>query len=157
VLTELLYDGLIKDATAQQIAALLSAFGCDEALNGTPEIPPDLVDLWGDVNRIVRRIVDVSKECGVSRNWEEYMSSKNPAYMMVTYNWAGGEDFSRLMELNPDLMEGSVIRTIKRTEEIARQAARAAREMGDSGLEVTILESITLMKRDIIFAASLYL
>jgi ATP-dependent RNA helicase DOB1 len=53
--------------------------------------------------------------------------------------------------------EGSIIRAMRRLEELLRQLVAAAKTIGDSELENNIAEGITLMKRDIVFAASLYL
>jgi ATP-dependent RNA helicase DOB1 len=157
VMTEMLYDGVVKDLTPQQIAALMCVFACDEGGKEEPEIPEDLMDSWMRTKGIIERIVNVSRECGIQLRLDEYMANFDATYMMLCYNWAGGADFSELMEENPRFFEGSVIRTVKRTEEILRQLSRAAKEMGESNLELTILEAITVIKRDIIFAASLYL
>ena len=157
VMTEMLYDAVLKDLTPQQIAALMTVFACDEGSKETPIIPDDLTEKWEATKTIIERIVSISKECGIDMKLDDYMKSFDPTYMMLTYNWAGGADFSQLMEDNPQFFEGSVIRTIKRTEEVLRQASRAAKEMGESALELAILEAITVIKRDIVFAASLYL
>jgi ATP-dependent RNA helicase DOB1 len=53
--------------------------------------------------------------------------------------------------------EGSVIRVIRRLEELCRQLADAAKAIGDEALEAKFKEASAKMRRDIIFAASLYL
>ena len=157
VMTEMLYDAVLKDLTPQQIAALMTVFACDEGSKETPMIPDDLSEKWEATKAIIEKIVSISNESGLNLKLDEYMKSFDPTYMMLTYNWAGGADFAELMADNPQFFEGSVIRTIKRTEEILRQASRAAKEMGESALELSILDAIKVIKRDIVFAASLYL
>ena len=52
---------------------------------------------------------------------------------------------------------GSIIRCMRRLEELLRQMVQAAKSIGNSELENKFSEGIKLIKRDIIFAASLYL
>jgi len=53
--------------------------------------------------------------------------------------------------------EGSIIRVIRRLEELLRDMANAAHTIGNPELEKKFLDGITAIKRDIVFAASLYL
>ncbi len=46
---------------------------------------------------------------------------------------------------------------MRRLEELLRQMVQAAKNIGNSELENKFAEAIKLMKRDIVFAASLYL
>ena len=52
---------------------------------------------------------------------------------------------------------GSVIRCMRRLEELLRQLCAAAKAIGNSELELKFSEAIARIKRDIVFAASLYL
>ena len=52
---------------------------------------------------------------------------------------------------------GSIIRSMRRLEELLRQMAQASKNMGNAELETKFSESIKLLKRDIVFATSLYL
>lgn len=52
---------------------------------------------------------------------------------------------------------GSIIRAMRRLEEILRQIVQAAKSIGNVTLIDKFNEAIKLIKRDIIFAASLYL
>ena len=56
-----------------------------------------------------------------------------------------------------DLFEGSVIRATRRLDELMMQLAKAAGVVGDHGLKDRLEESNATIKRDIMFAASLYL
>ena len=46
---------------------------------------------------------------------------------------------------------------MRRLEELTRQLVQAAKGIGNTELEVKFNEGIKLLKRDIVFAASLYL
>ena len=52
---------------------------------------------------------------------------------------------------------GSIIRTMRRLEELMREMRNAAHAIGNMELKSKFDEARTCMKRDIIFAASLYL
>lgn len=54
-------------------------------------------------------------------------------------------------------VQGTIIRVIRRLEELCRQLGDAAKAIGDEGLEKRFREASAKMRRDIIFAASLYL
>lgn len=55
------------------------------------------------------------------------------------------------------LVSGSIIRTMRRLEEVLRQLCQAAMNIGNTDLEIKFSEAIKLLKRDIVFAASLYM
>ena len=157
VLTELLFDGILNELTPQQIAALLTSFAADEGSKEEVEIPEAMKPSWDKLQSIIERVYQVMVECGREEDHDKYVRKFDPTYVELTYNWAAGASFKDLMEENPDTFEGGVIRTMKRTEEILRQAQRAAAAMGSNELEQKIFDAISLIKRDIIFAASLYL
>lgn len=54
-------------------------------------------------------------------------------------------------------ISGSIIRAMRRLEEILRQIVQAAKSIGDLTLVEKFNEAIKVIKRDIVFAASLYL
>ena len=54
-------------------------------------------------------------------------------------------------------MIGIIIRCMRRLEELLRQMVQASKSIGNTELENKFSEGIKLIKRDIIFAASLYL
>lgn len=53
--------------------------------------------------------------------------------------------------------QGSLVRVVRREEELLRQLVGAARAIGEEALASKFESGITKIKRDIIFAASLYL
>jgi hypothetical protein len=54
------------------------------------------------------------------------------------------------------LQEGVIVRTIQRLDEVLRNVKDGARVIGDPVLYLKMDEASTLVKRDIVFAASLY-
>ena len=55
------------------------------------------------------------------------------------------------------MFEGTIIRVLRRLEELVRELAQASHAIGNEELEEKFKNGSTLMKRDIVFAASLYL
>lgn len=157
VMTELMFSGLLNEMTSQQIASLMCAFAADEGAKDEPEIPDEMQQPWEKLMAICERAYNVMLECGRNEQKDKWMGKFDGTYVALTFNWAAGKSFKDVMEENPDAFEGGVIRTMKRTEEILRQAQRAAAVMGSPELEVKILDAIAKIKRDIVFAASLYL
>jgi len=76
--------------------------------------------------------------------------------MDVVNQWCRGARFSDICKMTP-MYEGSIIRSMRRLEELLRQMAAAAKAIGNSELEHKFAEGMSLIKRDIVFANSLYL
>lgn len=87
---------------------------------------------------------------------ENFVSSFRPDIMEAVYAWARGSKFYEIMEIT-QVFEGSLIRAIRRLEEVLQQLIQAAKSVGETELEAKFEEAVSKIKRDIVFAASLYL
>lgn len=76
--------------------------------------------------------------------------------MDIVFAWCNGASFSDLCKMT-DIFEGSIIRCMRRLEELLRQMVQASKTIGNTDLEDKFNTAIKLIKRDIIFASSLYL
>lgn len=65
------------------------------------------------------------------------------------------QPFSEITGLT-DVQEGIIVRCIQRLDEVLRDVRNAARIIGDEILKQKMEEASSLIKRDIVFAASLY-
>ena len=65
------------------------------------------------------------------------------------------QPFSDITNLT-EIQEGIIVRCIQRLHETLRDVRNAARIIGDPVLYQKMEEAITMIKRDIVFAASLY-
>ncbi len=79
----------------------------------------------------------------------------NASKTQVVHKWARGTPFSEIAQLT-DVQEGVIVRAIQRLDETLRDVKDAARVIGDSVLYQKMDEASTIVKRDIVFAASLY-
>eukprot|EP01127_Copromyxa_protea_P006579 TRINITY_DN1654_c0_g1_i1.p1 TRINITY_DN1654_c0_g1~~TRINITY_DN1654_c0_g1_i1.p1 ORF type:complete len:998 (+),score=244.39 TRINITY_DN1654_c0_g1_i1:24-3017(+) len=156
VLTEMLFSGFFTDLKPHQIPAIMSCFVFEENTKTNVTIRADLQGPFRQFQDIARRVAEVSKECKLEVDVDEYVAKFRPDLIEVVYRWCEGASFADICGMTP-VFEGSIIRGMRRLEELLRQLVAAAKTIGDSELESNIAEGITLMKRDIVFAASLYL
>lgn len=105
---------------------------------------------------LARRIATISVECKLEMDEEAYVEKFKVFMMDVVLAWCKGASFLTLVKMT-DIFEGSIIRCMRRLEELLRQMCQAAKTIGNTELENKFAEGIRLLKRDIIFAASLYL
>eukprot|EP00798_Chlamydomonas_sp_ICE-L_P030823 gene30823-35859_t len=149
--TELLFNGILNNLDKHQLVALVSCLvpveKSGEFIKLTHAMAEPLAQL--------QYVAEVASECKLDVNPEEYIESFKPSLMDIMYSWSKGVSFRDIC-LMTDLFEGSIIRATRRLDELMQQLSRAARAVGDEGLADKIEESNLTIRRDIIFAASLY-
>ncbi|KAG0018121.1 ATP-dependent RNA helicase mtr4 [Podila clonocystis] len=156
LLTEMIFNGAFNDLTVEQTVALLSCFVFQEKSDSTPSLRDELATPLRLMQEAARKIAKVSQECKLSMDEEEYVQSFRSELMDVVYAWATGARFSQICKMT-DAFEGSIIRAFRRLEELLRQMATASKSIGNTELESKFAAGIVCIKRDIIFASSLYL
>ncbi|TRY74562.1 hypothetical protein TCAL_00692 [Tigriopus californicus] len=156
LLTEMVFNGLFNELTSSQVAALLSCFVCDEKSNEMPKMTEALTGPLRQMQDMARRIAKVSKEAKINIEEDAYVETFKPFMMDIVHEWCQGSSFLNICKMT-DLFEGSIIRCMRRLEELLRQMVQAAKNIGNTELENKFADSIKLLKRDIVFAASLYL
>ncbi|XP_036265070.1 exosome RNA helicase MTR4 isoform X4 [Pipistrellus kuhlii] len=156
LLTEMMFNGLFNDLSAEQATALLSCFVFQENSSEMPRLTEQLAGPLRQMQECAKRIAKVSAEAKLEIDEETYLSSFKPHLMDVVHTWATGATFAHICKMT-DVFEGSIIRCMRRLEELLRQMCQAAKAIGNTELENKFAEGITKIKRDIVFAASLYL
>ncbi|KAJ2609671.1 ATP-dependent RNA helicase mtr4 [Coemansia sp. RSA 1365] len=157
LLTELIFHSVFNDLTVEQTVSLLSCFVFQEKTNNEPpKLKDDLAAPLRIMQESARQIAQISNECKLRVNEEEYVESFKPELMDVVNAWCRGAKFSQICRMT-DVFEGSLIRAFRRLEELLRQMCQAAKAIGNIDLENKFADGIVKIKRDIIFAASLYL
>ncbi|KAJ1969714.1 ATP-dependent RNA helicase mtr4 [Dispira parvispora] len=157
LLTELMFNGVFNDLTVDQTVALLSCFVFQERSSGEKSKPKE--ELAGPLRimqEAARRIARVSVESKLEVDEEDYVQSFNSDLMDVVFAWCQGAKFSQICKMTT-VFEGSIIRAFRRLEELLRQMSAASKSIGNTELENKFADGIVKIKRDIIFAASLYL
>ncbi|CAL1528127.1 unnamed protein product [Lymnaea stagnalis] len=157
LLTELLFNGVFNELTPQQACALISCFVFQEKASETPKLGEELAGPLRIMQDTARRIARISKEAKLELDEEVYVDSFRPHLMDVVNAWCNGSTFANICKMT-DVFEGSsIIRAMRRLEETLRQMVQAAKAIGNTELENKFSEGIRQIKRDIVFAASLYL
>lgn len=156
LLTEMIFNGIFNDITTAQSVALLSCFVCDEKSSETPKATEELSGPLRSMQDLARRIAKISTECKLNMDEESYVEKFKPFLMDVVLAWCKGASFLSVCRMT-DIFEGSIIRCMRRLEELLRQLCQAAKTIGNTDLENKFSEGVRILKRDIVFAASLYL
>ncbi|KAK8853069.1 hypothetical protein IAR55_003770 [Kwoniella newhampshirensis] len=152
ILTELILENILADYTPQEVVALLSIFVFVEKTDSQPTIQPKLQQGLDVIYRIADGVEREQDRCSVG--YDEFLTKYKPGLVEVVYEWAGGMPFNEITDLT-DVPEGTIVRVITRLDETCREVRDAARVIGDADLFQKMEEAQALIKRDIVFAASL--
>lgn len=156
VITELVFNGNFSTLSPEQCAALLSCFVFDEKTREEPVLGPDLKIPYESMIEVVKRVAQVSKQSKLDINPEEYIAKFKMELMDVVYQWCKGATFAQICRMT-DVYEGSLVRLFRRLEELILQVAEASKIMGNNELKEKMEKALSLIKRDMISASSLYL
>jgi ATP-dependent RNA helicase DOB1 len=156
VVTELLFSGFFNELDVDMIPAILSAFVYEEGKK-TINVRADLAIPFRKLQEIARRVAEVTKESKLEINVDEYVQNFKPDIMELVHAWCQGASFAEVCKKNPGIFEGSLIRAMRRLDELIRQLILAAQSIGNKELEEKLTKAEGKLKRDIVFAASLYL
>ncbi|XP_026391600.1 DExH-box ATP-dependent RNA helicase DExH9-like [Papaver somniferum] len=155
-LTELMFKGVFNRVTVEEMISLLSCFVWQEKLLDAQKPRERLDLLFTELQETAKSVANIQLNCKVPIDIEGFVNSFRPDIMEVVYAWAKGSKFCEIMEIT-QVFEGSLIRAIRRLEEVLQQLTEAAKSLGDTQLEAKFQEAVIKIKRDIVFAASLYL
>ncbi|KAL6058327.1 Exosome RNA helicase MTR4 [Balamuthia mandrillaris] len=156
VLTELIFTGVLNELTVEQIVAIVSCFVFEEKSDSNQKLQDELVGPLKQLQDAARKVAKVMAECKITIDVEEYVEKFKPHMMDVVFSWCKGAKFADICKMT-NVFEGSIIRCMRRLEELLRQLCAAAKAIGNTELEAKFAEGITKIKRDIVFAVSLYL
>lgn len=71
-----------------------------------------------------RHVAEVSVDCKLDVDAEEYVQSFRPSLMDVVYAWSKGAPFADVCRMT-ELFEGTIIRAVRRLHELMGQARTA--------------------------------
>ena len=154
-------ENVFTELEANMIAALLSAFvfqeksdiQLDEIL---ARMPASFLPLVDSARANATHAAEVQRQAGLDVSVEDFLRDHlNFGLVEVVYEWASGTAFKKITDLT-DVLEGTIVRTITRLDELCREVRDAARIIGNATLYRKMEEASTTIKRDIVFAASLY-
>lgn len=154
--TELLFRGVLAGLSPEEAVALMSALVFQEKSDVEPELPARLSSSWKSLQALAVELAELQGAAGLPVSPEEYCREVlHPGLMQVVYEWARGTPFSAITPLT-DVLEGSIVRAVVRLDQCCRELMDAARVMGDTALFALMEAASGQIRRDIVFAASLY-
>lgn len=154
--TEMVMGGVLLGLEPEEAVALLSALVFQEKTEAEPIVTPRLQQAYDRSCSLTLAAGEVQKSAGLDLDPERWTAGVlRFGLAEVVYEWAKGTPFARICELT-DVMEGSIVRAIVRLDETCREFRDAARIMGNVELYNQMEAASESIKRDVIFAASLY-
>lgn len=155
--TECLFENQLDDLEPEEAVAIMSAFVFQQRNTSEPSLTPKLADAKKRLYDTAIRLGKLQAEFKVPVDPEEYARDNLKFGLVeVVYEWAKGTPFADICELT-DVSEGLIVRTIVRLDETCREFRNAASIMGNSALFKKMETASNAIKRDIVFAASLYI
>ncbi|KAF5205630.1 Dexh-box atp-dependent rna helicase dexh11 [Thalictrum thalictroides] len=155
--TECLFENQLEDLEPEEAVALMSALVFQQKNTSDPSLTPKLAQAKKRLYYTAIRLGKLQEHFKLQINPEEYAEDNLKFGLVeVVYEWAKGTPFADICELT-DVPEGLIVRTIVRLDETCREFRNAAAIMGNSALHKKMETASNAIKRDIVFAASLYI
>ncbi|KAL3530840.1 hypothetical protein ACH5RR_010162 [Cinchona calisaya] len=157
ICTECLFENQFDDLEPEEAVAIMSAFVFQQKNTSEPSLTPKLSVSRKRLYDTAIRLGQLQSDFKLQVDPEEY-AKENLKFglVRVVYEWAKGTPFADICELT-DVPEGLIVRTIVRLDETCREFKSAAAIMGNSALYKKMEAASNAIKRDIVFAASLYI
>lgn len=158
LLTEMLYHGQLNDVEPDYLAAMLSCFLSEEREQKDIVKPKNQVlgMLHSRIQKSAERVAEVLVEKRLDVDKDKYINSFRPDMMELVLAWANGGKFWEICAL-ANAFEGTIIRIIRRLDELIKQVGECSQLIGNSKLKEKLDSASAKIKRGIVFAASLYL
>ncbi|XP_043721889.1 DExH-box ATP-dependent RNA helicase DExH11 isoform X1 [Telopea speciosissima] len=155
--TECLFENQLDDLQPEEAVALMSALVFQQKNTSEPSLTDNLAKAKKRLYDTAIRLGELQAHFKLPINPEEYARDNLKFGLVeVVYEWAKGTPFADICELT-DVPEGLIVRTIVRLDETCREFKNAAAIMGNSALYKKMETASNAIKRDIVFAASLYI
>ncbi|KFB48497.1 AGAP003182-PA-like protein [Anopheles sinensis] len=153
MITELVMRNILTDLQPAEIAALLSSLVFQAKTDNDPKLTETLKAGVAQFKEVENDIQRVERQHGVTDAPRK--EELNFGLVEVVYEWACNKPFAEIMVLT-DVKEGIIVRCIQQLNETLCNVKDAARIIGDPVLHIKMEEASNAIKRDIVFAASLY-
>ncbi|KAI3450303.1 hypothetical protein Pfo_006968 [Paulownia fortunei] len=157
ICTECLFENQLNDLEPEEAVAIMSAFVFQQQNTSETSLTPKLSQAKKRLYDTAIKLGELQAKFKLQVDPQEY-AQENLKFGLVevVYEWAKGTPFADICELT-DVPEGMIIRTILRLDETCREFRNAAAIMGHSALHKKMETASNMIKRDIVFAASLYI
>ncbi|KAG5184770.1 DEAD/DEAH box RNA helicase, partial [Tribonema minus] len=157
VVTEMVFENVLQHLDPPEIAGILSALVFQERSDNQPPLTPRLQAARASVEGIARGLGALQAAHGLPTSPDDFAAQNlNFGLVDVVYDWARGVPFAEICQITL-VQEGTIVRTVTRLDELLREVRNAARVVGDPTLYRKMEATSQLIRRGVIFCASLYL
>ncbi len=168
IITNMVFSGLFNELSIEQTVALLSCFVHSEGAGGGSggsgsaseqsilKFRSEMHKPYRNMLQVIKEVIHQYKDCHMNVDENDYINSFNPILIDVTYAWAKGQKFVEICKIS-EVFEGSIIRSLRRLDELLRQLAAASLSIGNHELVTMFTEGSNKIRRGVVFAASLYI
>ncbi|GAM27183.1 hypothetical protein SAMD00019534_103580 [Acytostelium subglobosum LB1] len=158
IIPELIFENAFLNLDPAEIVAVLSTLIFQEKDAKEPSLTPRLLEAKRNLQELTNRLtlIQLEHHLDVPSQDDERSRLLNFGLMEVCYEWARGMPFHEICQLT-NVLEGSIVRAITRIGETCQEVRNSARIIGDTKLFQKMEEAAKLIKRDIVFASSLYI
>ncbi|XP_034834097.1 superkiller complex protein 2 [Maniola hyperantus] len=154
IISELVFRNVFTDKSPAEIAALLSCFVFQAKTRSEQVLTDKLAEGVKAIEHIDEELAAIEAKYLVGQ-FEGQPERLNFGLVRVVYEWALEKPFAEIVDLT-DVQEGIIVRCIQQLHELLVDVKDAAVAIGDPKLQAKMMEASTAIKRDIVFAASLY-
>ncbi|KAJ8553074.1 hypothetical protein K7X08_020467 [Anisodus acutangulus] len=157
ICTECLFENQLDDLGPEEAVAIMSSFVFQQKETSESFLTPKLSQAKERLYKTALGLGELQAQFKLPIDPQEY-AQENLKFGLVevVYEWAKGTPFAEICDLT-DVPEGVIVRTIVRLDETCREFRNAAAIMGNSALYKKMETASNVIKRDIVFAASLYI
>ena len=154
---ELMFSGAFGGLAPAHLAALVSCLVPVEKSDAPVELAATMAGHLATLQGAAHRVAAAAIEAGVAGvDADAYVASFAPTLMDAVAAWASGVSFADVVE-RTDMFEGSLVRAVRRLDEVLAQLGGAAATAGDAELSASFAAASAAVRRGIVFAASLYI
>uniref|UniRef100_A0A8D8LJR2 Helicase SKI2W n=2 Tax=Cacopsylla melanoneura TaxID=428564 RepID=A0A8D8LJR2_9HEMI len=156
LITELLFQNKMVNFSPEEIAALLSCLVFQSKSTPPSDLPESLKQGMFIITEMNTEVETLEKKHGVDKDKSsDEADNLNFGLVQVVYEWAMQKPFKDIMLLT-DVQEGIIVRCIQQLSELLRSIKDGAKIFGERDLPLKMDQAIQVIKRDIVFAPSLY-
>lgn len=153
--TEMIFLNVLEPLNPPEAAAILSALVFQEKTDDSPVLTSRMEAAKDQMTELLHYLLKLQEDCNVVID-SQLRPSLNFGLAAVVYEWARGVPFKEVVQLTL-VHEGSIVRCITRLDELCRDFRNAARVIGNPSLYRKMEAASQCIRRDIVFAASMYL
>ena len=152
---EILYHNILDPLNPPEAAAVLSSLVFQEKAEDNPALTSRMETARAEMEGLLRQLTALQEEDFGLQVDSKARPSLNFGLAAAVYEWARGTSFRDITAMT-SVHEGSIVRCMTRLDDLCRDFRNAARVVGNPTLYRKMEAASQCIRRDIVFAASMY-